>query len=207
MTEGAGVVDAGSMGALGRLMQELCRLPGIGPKTAERLAHHLLASDRRQALDLAEALRAIVEQIRPCTECFNLAEGPLCAICDDPRRDPAMLCVVETPRDVMVFERMGTYRGRYHVLGGRLAPLDNMGPERLTVDALLRRVQRGEVREVILATSPTLEGDGTALYVSTVLNGTAVQITRLARGLPSGASLDLANAQMLSDALDGRRAF
>jgi recombination protein RecR len=200
-------VDAGSLGALGRLMSELCRLPGIGPKTAERLAHHLLAGDRRQALDLAEALRAIVEQIRPCTECFNLAEGALCAVCGDPRRDLATLCVVETPRDVTAFERVGTYRGRYHVLGGRLAPLDNMGPEQLTVDALLRRVQRGGVREVILATSPTLEGDGTALYVSNVLNGTGVPVTRLARGLPSGASLDLANAQMLSDALDGRRAF
>src|SRR3954471_8063613 len=188
-------------------MRELCRLPGIGPKTAERLAHHLLAGDRRQGLGPGDALRAIVEQIRPCSECFTLAEGPLCAVCGDPRRDPAMLCIVETPRDVTVFERVGTYRGRYHVLGGRLAPLDNMGPEQLTVDALLRRVQRGGVREVILATSPTLEGDGTALYVSNLLAGTGVKLTRLARGLPSGATLDLVNAQMLTDALDGRRAF
>jgi recombination protein RecR len=193
--------------AVARLVQELCKLPGIGPKSAERIAFYLLAGDRRVALSLANELTAVVEAVRPCEECGNCAEGPLCPVCADPRRDATLLCVVETPRDLAAFERAGTYRGRYHVLGGRLAPLDNMGPEKLTADALLRRVQRGGVSEVILATSPTLEGDGTALYVSNLLAGTGVRMTRLARGLPSGASLELANTQMLSDALDGRRAF
>lgn len=199
--------DARNLGAVGRLTAELCKLPGIGPKTAERLTFFLLNGDRRTALELADALQAVVEQVRPCPECFNLADGGTCPVCADARRDPAVVCVVETPRDVALFERTGGYRGRYHVLGGRLAPLDNMGPEKLTADALLRRVQRGGVTEVILATSPTLEGDGTALYVSNLLAGTGVKLTRLARGLPSGASLDLVSAQMLTDALDGRRAF
>jgi recombination protein RecR len=199
--------DERNLGAVNRLAAEFCKLPGIGPKTAERLTYFLLAGDRRAALGLAEALRGVVEAVHPCAECFNLAEGPLCSVCADPRRDGALICVVETSRDLAVFERVGTYRGRYHVLGGRLAPLDNMGPEKLTVDALLRRVQRGGVQEVILATSPTLEGDGTALYVSNLLAGTGVKLTRLARGLPSGATLDLVNAQMLCDALDGRRTF
>jgi recombination protein RecR len=201
------VDDERHLGAVGRLAAELCKLPGIGPKSAERLSFFLLAGERRTAVGLAEALRSAVETIRPCSECYNLAEGPLCPVCADPRRDGSLICVVETPRDLAVFERVGTYRGRYHVLGGRLAPLDNMGPEKLTVDALLRRVQRGGVQEVILATSPTLEGDGTALYVSNLLAGTGAKLTRLARGLPTGASLDLVNAQILGDALDGRRVF
>jgi recombination protein RecR len=199
--------DERNLGAVGRLAAEFCKLPGIGPKTAERLTYFLLAGDRRTALGLAEALRAVVDAVKLCAECFNLAEGPLCPVCADARRDGALICVVETPRDLAVFERVGSYRGRYHVLGGRLAPLDNMGPEKLTVDALLRRVRRGGVQEVILATSPTLEGDGTALYVSNLLGGTGVKLTRLARGLPSGTTFDLVNAQMLCDALDGRRAF
>ena len=128
-------------------------------------------------------------------------------ICADPKRDATTICVVETPRDLAVLERAGTYRGRYHVLNGRLAPLEDMGPDQLTLDPLLRRVQRGGVKEVILATSPTLEGDGTALYASHLLNGTGVTITRLARGIASGSSLELANSQMLADALEGRRIF
>jgi recombination protein RecR len=193
--------------AVARLVQEFCQLPGIGPKSAERLAFFLLAGDRRIALGLADAIRGVVEAVKPCDECGNYAEGALCPVCADARRDGSVVCVVETPRDVAAFERAGSFRGRYHVLGGRLAPLDNMGPEKLSVDALLRRVRQGGVAEVILATSPTLEGDGTALYVSNLLAGTGVRMTRLARGLPSGASLELANTQMLSDALDGRRAF
>ncbi|HEY1380354.1 MAG TPA: recombination mediator RecR [Gemmataceae bacterium] len=199
--------DGRNLGAVGQLAAAFCKLPGIGPKTAERLTFFLLNGDRRTAQELADALRAVVEQVRPCPECFNLADGGPCPVCADPRRDPALICVVETPRDLALVERAGGFRGRYHVLGGRLAPLENMGPEKLTADALLRRVQRGGVQEVILATSPTLEGDGTALYVSNLLAGTGVRLTRLARGLPSGASLDLVSAQMLSDALDGRRAF
>jgi recombination protein RecR len=199
--------DGRHLGAIDRLVQQLTRLPGIGPKSAERLTFHLLAGDRQHARDLASALAAVSESVRSCPECGNVADGPLCAVCRDPRRDPAVLCVVETPRDLAVFERAGFFRGRYHVLGGRLAPLDNMGPERLATDALLRRVQAGDVQELILATSPTLEGDGTALYVSNLLAPSGVKITRLARGLPSGTSLDLVNAQMLSDAVEGRRSF
>jgi recombination protein RecR len=194
-------------GAIGRLIEEFTKLPGIGPKSAERIAHFLLAGDRHDALQLADALRVVAEQVRPCRECFNLTDGELCSVCSDPRRDPAMLCVVETPRDLSIFERAGSYRGRYHVLGGKLAPLDNVGPDQLTFDALLKRVQAGGVKEVILATSPTMEGDGTALFAANMLARTGVAVTRLARGLPSGSSLEIANAQMLADALEGRRAF
>jgi recombination protein RecR len=198
---------AEATGAIARLIEEFTKLPGIGPKSAERMAHFLLAGDRRTARSLAEALLAVVDQVRVCRECLNLTEEELCPICSDPRRDPSLICVLETPRDLAVVERAGTYRGRYHVLGGRLAPLDNVGPEQLSFDGLLRRVQRGGVKEVILATSPTLEGDGTALFAAHLLAGTGVAVTRLARGLPSGSSLELANAQMLADALEGRRAF
>jgi recombination protein RecR len=194
-------------GAIGRLIEELTKLPGIGPKSAERIAHFLLAGDRRNAILLADALHGVAEQVRPCRECFNLTDADICPVCADPRRDVGTICVVETPRDLAILERAGNYRGRYHVLGGRLAPLDNVGPEQLTFDALLKRVQGGGVKEVILATSPTMEGDGTALFASNVLAGTGVSVTRLARGLPSGSSLELANAQMLADALEGRRAF
>jgi recombination protein RecR len=196
-----------SSGAIARLMQEFTKLPGIGPKSAERLTHYLLAAGRGETLALADALRVVADSVRPCAQCFNLTEGSTCAICGDPRRDRSVLCVVEQPRDLAALERAGTYRGLYHVLQGRLAPLEGVGPEQLTVDALLRRVRAGEVREVILATNPTLEGDGTALYVSNILAETGVRITRLARGLPSGSVLEFANSQMLTDALEGRRTF
>lgn len=196
-----------SSGAIARLIEEFTRLPGIGPKTAERLAHHLLAANRGQALALADALRSIAEHIHPCRQCYNLTEGELCRLCSDPRRDASLICVVEQPRDLAAMERAGTYHGLYHVLQGRLAPLENVGPEQLTVDSLLRRVQQGGVQEVILATNPTLEGDGTALYISNLLASTGVRITRLARGLPSGSVLEFANNQMLVDALEGRRTF
>jgi len=194
-------------GVMKRLLEELTRLPGIGPKSAERIAHFLLAGDRIHAVTLADALRAVAETVRPCRECFNLTDQELCPVCADPKRDPGLICVVETPRDVTAFERAGSFRGLYHVLGGRLAPLDGVGPDKLTLTALTRRAQRPGVREVILATSPTLEGDGTALFASNLLAGTGVAVTRLARGLPSGASLELANAQMLADAMEGRRTF
>ena len=194
-------------GVIQRLIQELTKLPGVGPKSAERMAHFLLAGDRRNCLLLAESLQAVAASVRPCRQCFNLTERELCPVCEDPRREPGTICVVESPRDLAMFERTGSFRGLYHVLGGRLAPLDNVGPEKLTFDALLRRVQKGGIREVILATSPTMEGDGTALFASNMLAGTGVNITRLARGLPSGSSLEIANTQMLSDALEGRRAF
>lgn len=194
-------------GVIGDLLKELTKLPGIGPKSAERIAHFLLSGDRRNAVSLADALLAVVAKVRPCRNCFDLTDSELCPVCRDPKRDAGLICVVETPRDVGSFERAGTYRGRYHVLGGRLAPLDGVGPDRLRFAELVQRVRQGGVREVILATSPTMEGDGTALFASSLLTGMDVKVTRLARGLPSGSSLELANAQMLADALEGRRAF
>src|SRR5262249_31068174 len=146
-------------------------------------------------------------KVHPCRQCFNLTEGDLCKLCADPRRDSSTICVVEQPRDLASIERAGSFRGLYHVLGGRLAPLENMGPENLTIDALLQRVYKGGVKEVIMATNPTLEGDGTALYLSNLLAECGVRITRLARGVPSGSVLEFANNQMLADALEGRRAF
>jgi recombination protein RecR len=200
-------VVEGANNAIARLTAEFSKLPGIGPKTAERLTHYLLSADRAQALALADALRSIKEHVHRCRQCFNLTEGELCPLCADPRRDASLICVVEQPRDLVALERAGTYRGLYHVLHGRLSPLDNVGPEQLTIDALLERVRRGNVQEVIMATNPTLEGDGTALYISNLLAGTAVRMTRLARGLPSGSVLEFANNQMLADALEGRRSF
>ena len=196
-----------SNGAIGRLTAELGKLPGIGPKSAERLTHHLLGADRDSVLALADALRAVKENIRLCRQCCNLTEGELCSICTDSRRDASQVCVVEQARDLMALERAGSYRGLYHVLHGRLAPLDGIGPEQLKVEQLLRRVQQGGVREIIMATNPTLEGDGTALYLSSLLEPLGVKITRLARGLPSGSVLEFANSQMLIDALEGRRTF
>jgi recombination protein RecR len=201
------VVGTETNGAIGRLTQALGRLPGIGPKTAERLTHYLLGADCGEVHDLADALRAIKETVHPCRQCFNLTEGELCSICTDARRDPSVLCVVEQVRDLMALERAGTYRGLYHVLQGRLAPLENIGPEQLTIDALVNRIRDGQAREVIMATNPTLEGDGTALFISNLLAGLGIQITRLARGLPSGSVLEFANNQMLVDALEGRRTF
>jgi recombination protein RecR len=201
------LVETEPLGAIARLTDELGKLPGIGPKTAERLTHFLLAAHRQDVIALAEALRGIKDNIHPCRQCFNHAEGDLCGLCADPRRDASLICVVEQPRDLASLERAGTYRGLYHVLHGRIAPLENMGPEQLTVDALVSRVRRGGVQEVIMATNPTLEGDGTALFISNLLAETGVRITRLARGLPSGSVLEFANNQMLADALEGRRVF
>lgn len=200
-------MDTEPQGAVARLMHELNKLPGIGPKSAERLTHFLLAAESREVLALADALRDVKEKIHPCRQCFNLAENELCAICADPRRDAGLICVVEQPKDVASLERASIFRGVYHVLQGRLAPLDNVGPEKLTLDALVRRVQRGSIREVILATNPTLEGDGTALYISNLLAESGAKLTRLARGVPSGSVLEFANNQMLADALEGRQAF
>jgi recombination protein RecR len=200
-------VERAPSGPIARLMHELGKLPGIGPKTAERLTHHLLAASRSQVYALADALRAIKDSIRQCRQCCQLTENDLCDICADPRRDASLICVVEQPRDLSALERTGTYRGLYHVLHGRLAPLDNVGPEQLTIDRLVQRIRAGDVGEVIMATNPTLEGDGTALYLSSLLAPLGVRLTRLARGLPSGSVLEFANNQMLVDALEGRRSF
>lgn len=203
-------LDNGTMnGAVDRLVAALGKLPGIGAKSAERLAHHLVKCPPEEALALADAIRAAKDQIRHCEACFHLTEAdhPLCAICRDTRRDASIVCVVEQPRDLLALEKAGTYGGVYHVLLGRLAPLQGIGPEQLTLGALHDRVRDGDVREVILATNPNLEGDGTALLVSQVLADTGVAITRLARGLASGGALEFANKEMLSDALAGRQRF
>lgn len=200
---------AGFSAALDRLTEEFGRLPGIGAKSAERLAHHILKCPPEEALALAEAIRDVKDRVRHCEVCFHLTESdqPRCAVCRDPKRDAGLVCVVEQPRDLMALERAGTYTGVYHVLLGRLAPLQGMGPGQLTIDALVDRVRGGTVREIIMATNPNLEGDGTALLVSNRLAETGVLITRLARGLASGSVLEFANREMLADAIQGRQQF
>src|ERR1700678_2633313 len=200
---------AGTAGAVDRLIDAFGRLPGLGAKSAERLAYHLLKAPAEEALALAEAIRAVKESVRYCENCFHLTEAdqPLCTICRDPRRDPGLICVVEQTRDLLALEKSGTFSGTYHVLLGRLAPAQGVGPEQLTVDALVNRVRAGGVRELIMATNPTLEGDGTALLVANRLADTGVAITRLARGLASGSVLEFANKEMLADAINGRQRF
>ncbi len=190
-----------------RLIDRLAKLPGIGKKSAERMAYHLLNCDEAETRDLAEVLRAIRDVVRPCQQCFNLTEGELCEICRDPRRDQHAVCVVEQPKDLIALEAAGVFSGLYHVLGGRISPLNGVGPDDLTIDALLKRVRQQQVREIVMATNPTLEGDGTALYISNLLAGEPVTITRLARGVASGSVLEFANREMLADALRGRQAF
>jgi recombination protein RecR len=188
-----------------RLVDELSKLPGVGRKSAERIAYHLLRVPQAEALALADAIRDVKLNVRHCRVCYNLADGELCAICRDARRDASLLCVVEQPRDLMALEQTGAYRGVYHVLLGRIAPLEGIGPEQLTIGPLVERVRRGGIKEVIMATNPTVEGDGTALYISNLLQEFPVEITRLARGITSGSVLEFANKEMLIDALDGRR--
>jgi recombination protein RecR len=191
-----------------RLVEALGRLPGVGAKTAERLAHHILKCPAEEAIALAEAIRDAKERVHPCSVCAHLteAEEERCLICRDPKRDAGLVCVVEQSRDLMALERAGTYRGVYHVLG-RFAPLQGYGLDQLTLDALEARVRSGGVRELILATNPNLEGDGTALLVADRLADAGVPITRLARGLASGSALEFANKEMLADALLGRQRF
>jgi recombination protein RecR len=188
-------------------MQELGKLPGIGPKSAERITHYLLGAGNGEVIALSDALREVAQRVRPCRQCHVLTEDELCRTCADPRRDASTICVVEQSRDVATLERVGTFRGVYHVLEGRLAPLEEIGPEDLTIAALLDRVHQGGVKEIIMATNPTLEGDGTALYISNLLAESGVRITRLARGVATGSVLEFANTQMLADALEGRRVF
>jgi recombination protein RecR len=203
------MAGSGYLAAVDRLITALGRLPGIGARSAERLGHHLLRCPPEQALELADAIRAARERIRHCQVCFHLTEAdqPVCAICSDPRRDQATVCVVEQSRDLITLEKAGAFHGVYHVLLGRLSPLSGMGPEQLTVDALVARVNSGTVRELILATNPNLEGDGTALLIANRLGESQVRITRLARGLASGGTLEFANRDMLSDAFAGRQPF
>ena len=192
---------------LNKLIDEFGKLPGIGPKTAERLAFYVLNAETPEALALADAIRNVKENVSYCRQCYNLAEGELCTICRDPGRQEDLLCVVEQPRDLMALEQTGVYRGLYHVLLGRIAPLEGIGPDQLTIDALVRRVRQGGIKEVVMATNPTVEGDGTALHISNLLAEMPVRITRLARGITTGSVLEFANKEILSDALSGRQEF
>ena len=190
-----------------RLVEEFAKLPGIGKRSAERLAYHVLRLHQSEAFALADAIRDVKQNVRHCSRCYNLTEQQECDICRDSRRDTTLLCVVEQPRDLMALEQAATYRGLYHVLLGRIAPLDGIGPEQLTIDALLDRVRKGNFSEIIMATNPTLEGDGTALYLSNVLAEFPLRITRLARGITTGSVLEFANKEILADALEGRQKF
>jgi recombination protein RecR len=187
------------------LIDQFARLPGIGRKSAERLAYHILRVSESEAMELAEAVRRVKQNVRYCKTCFHLSEQEECDICSDPSRDRALLCVVEQPRDLIQLESSGAYRGLYHVLLGRIAPLDGVGPDQLTIDALVDRVRKGGFREVIMATNPTVEGDGTALHITNRLAEFPVEITRLARGITSGSVLEFTNKEILADALSGRQ--
>ena len=190
-----------------KVIEELSKLPGIGRKSAERLTYHLLRVPKEEAMALADSIRGVRENVRYCQKCYHLAEGELCEICLDPKREAHRLCVVEQPRDLMALEQSGVYKGFYHVLLGRIAPLEGVGPDQLTLDALVQRVDEGGFTEVILATNPTTEGDGTALYISNVLGEYDVEITRLARGVTAGSVLEYTNKEILADALTGRQKF
>ncbi len=187
------------------LKEEFAKLPGIGRKSAERLAFHILMATPEKAMGLAFAIRDVKTKIRHCSTCFNLTEQDPCRICTDPARETDRICVVEQPRDLIALERAGGYRGLYHVLGGRIAPLSGIGPENLTLDQLTERVSTQGIREVILATNPDVEGDATALQVSERLAGLPVKMTRIARGIPTGASIEYVSDSILRDALAGRR--
>jgi len=191
--------------AIDELVAELSRLPGIGRKTAQRLTFHLLQQPAERVAALARALTAVTEQVRPCSECGNLTELEPCEICSDQRRDPTLLCVVEDASSVGVVDRATGFRGRYHVLGGRLSPLEGIGPESLRLDALVGRVRDSGIREVILATNPSMEGEVTATYVQQLLAGLPVRVTRLARGLPMGGDLEYVDGVTLAHALTARQ--
>ena len=190
-----------------RVVNAFSRLPGVGPKTASRLAFYLLRSSDELGGELAEALNGLKEGIGFCGLCFNITVSgrDLCEVCDDPRRDPGQICVVEDPLDVLAIERTGGYAGRYHVLGGLLSPIEGVGPDEIRATELFRRAGGGEVREVILATNPSMEGDATAMYLQRQLMATGVQVTRLARGLPVGGDLEYADQGTLLRALAGRQ--
>ncbi len=190
-----------------RLMDQMARLPGIGRKSAERLAYHVLRVPKQEALDLADAIRAVRENVRYCSVCFNLAEAELCGVCTDPQRDQTQLCVVEQARDLLALEQAAVFKGLYHVLLGRIAPLEGIGPDQLTIEALVERVRTGTFKEIILATNPTVEGDGTALFISNQLADLPVSVTRLARGITTGSFLEYTNKEILADALSGRQKF
>ena len=187
------------------MIDQLAKLPGIGRKSAERLAYHILRVGREEALALADSIRAVRENVRYCENCFNLAENRLCNICLDSRRDQSLLCIVQQPRDLISVEESGQYNGLFHVLLGRIAPLENIGPEHLTIEPLVSRVATGNFSEIIMATNPTVEGDGTALHISNLLSDFKVKITKLARGITQGSILEYTNRDIVADAINGRQ--
>jgi recombination protein RecR len=189
------------------LVDQLGKLPGIGRKTAERLAYHILRVHESEAFALADAIRNVRQNVHYCAICYNLAESDTCLICANPKRDTSRLCIVEQPRDLIALEQAGVYQGLYHVLLGRIAPLEGIGPDQLTIDPLLERVRTGNISEIIMATNPNVEGDGTALYISNLLSDCPVAITRLARGVTSGSVLEYTNKEILADAMIGRQKF
>ena len=191
--------------SLNKLIEEFGRLPGIGPKTAERLAFHILKADPPEAMKLADAIRDVKTRIKRCKVCWNLSEADTCQICADPQRDQGLICVVEQPKDVISLEKTGTCKWLYHVLGGHIAPLDGVEADDLTIKQLVERVRGGQVREIIMATNPNLEGDGTSLYISSLLRPLGIRITRLARGLPTGSTIEYASGKILTDAILGRQ--
>ena len=192
-------------GPIQDLIDELSRLPGVGPKSAQRLAFWLVKTDQQDAKNLAEAIIRVKERVTFCRECGNVAEGELCRVCRNPSRDPKVICVVEEPKDAASIEKAGVIRGRYHILGGAISPLDGIGPEDLRVQDLLDRVERDQVVEVILATNPNLEGNATAMYVAALLKPVGIKVSRLASGLPVGGDLEYADEVTLTQALEGRR--
>jgi len=191
--------------ALNNLIDKLSSLPGIGPKSAERLAFYILKSEMDEAIALADAITDVKTKIKRCSECFNLSEGDKCLVCLDAQRDKSIICIVEQPKDIIKLEKTGTCKWVYHVLGGHIAPLEGVEPADLTIDQLVERVRRDKVKEIIMATNPNISGDGTALYISSLLKVYDVKITRLARGLPTGSSIEYANTKMLTDAIIGRQ--
>ena len=191
--------------SLNKLIEEFGKLPGVGPKTAERLAFYILKAKPSEAMALAEAVRDVKNKIKRCNICYNLSEQPVCQICSDTRRDKSSICVVEQPKDVVNLEKTGACKWVYHILGGHIAPLEGVEPSDLTIEQLVERVRSGNVKEVIMATNPNMAGDGTALYISSLLREAGVKITRLARGLPSGSTIEYASGKILTDAIIGRQ--
>ena len=191
--------------SLDRLIEQFGKLPGIGPKSAERLAFHVLKAKPDEAMALAKAIEDVKTKIKHCQVCYNYSEEQICEICSDPKRDKSLICVVEQPKDITALEKTGACKWVYHVLGGHIAPLEGIEPSDLTIDKLLKRVRKGVVKEVVMATNPNMAGDGTALYISSLLRPTGVKITRLARGLPTGSTIEYASGKMLTDAIIGRQ--
>lgn len=197
--------------SLSRLVESLKQLPGIGNKTAERLAFHLVKLSDDEAMNLARAIRDVKQNLTHCSRCFNFTEHDPCPVCSDAQRDQSVICVVESPKDLMAFEKAATFKGVYHCLNGHIAPLEGIDPEDLTIGALLQRAEHGAIREIILATSPDLEGEGTAVYLRDALADVAkrkkIRVTRIARGVPAGAEIENVSSAILDDAIKGRQTF